>query len=106
MLQDEKYLEFKVLKWKDPQTKTEIEKMEPTERGHVMINSRDAEVNNAYTKNTWLHYEKAEKEVKTNDYRLKLEAKAKELNISFKPIIGDAKLLAKIIEIEPEFKAE
>jgi hypothetical protein len=106
MLQDEKYLEFKVLKWKDPLTKTEIEKMEPTDRGHVMINSRDAEVNNSQTKATWLHYEKAEKEVKSSDYRLKLEEKAKELNINFRQNIGDDKLLAKIIEIEPEFKAE
>lgn len=75
MLQDEKYLEFKVLKWKDPQTKTEIEKMEPTERGHVMINSRDAEVNNAYTKNTWLHYEKAEKPKKAESVNEETEQK-------------------------------
>jgi hypothetical protein len=36
--------------------------------------------------------------------RLKLEAKAKELNIKFMPIIGDEKLLAKIQKIEPEYK--
>jgi len=36
--------------------------------------------------------------------RIKLEAKATELGIKFLPNIGDAKLLAKINKIEPEYK--
>lgn len=40
----------------------------------------------------------------SNNPRLKLEAKANELEISFRSTIGDDKLLLKIQEIEPEFK--
>lgn len=36
--------------------------------------------------------------------RIKLEAKANDLNISFRANIGDEKLLEKIKEIEPEFE--
>lgn len=36
--------------------------------------------------------------------RKKIELKAKELNITFRSNIGDEKLLAKITEIEPDFK--
>ena len=48
------------------------------------------------------------KEVKEQidpELRVKLEAKANELGIKFHVNIGNDKLIAKIIEIEPEFKA-
>ena len=37
------------------------------------------------------------------EYRQKLEAKAKELGIKFMPNLGDAKLLDRILVIDPEF---
>lgn len=39
-----------------------------------------------------------------SDDRVKLESKAKELNISFRSNIGDEKLLEKIKEVEPKFE--
>jgi hypothetical protein len=36
--------------------------------------------------------------------RLAMETKAKELNIDFRANIGDAKLLLKIKEVEPDYK--
>jgi len=36
--------------------------------------------------------------------KMNLEEKANELNIKFRPNIGNEKLLAKIQEIEPDFK--
>lgn len=39
-----------------------------------------------------------------SDYRVSLEVKAEELDISFRANIGDAKLLEKIQQIEPDFK--
>jgi len=44
-------------------------------------------------------------EAKSED-RVTLEQKANELGISFRKSIGDEKLLAKIVNIEPEFKNE
>ena len=37
--------------------KFSIKKKEPTERGHVVISERDADINNRQTRFTGLHYE-------------------------------------------------
>ena len=39
-----------------------------------------------------------------SDERISLENKANELNVSFRSTIGDEKLLAKINEVEPDYK--
>ena len=60
-LNDEKYNEFKVSGHIDKRTKRfVIDKKEQTDRGHVMINARDAANNNAQTRFNFLHYEKVE----------------------------------------------
>lgn len=109
-MQDKKHLEYKVTEW-DSQAKTKIIRKELTKRGSVMISERDARTNNLQTSATGLFYELAEekKESKNGgnpELRKVLEAKAVELGIKFKDNIGDVKLLAKINEIEPEFKTE
>lgn len=92
---DKKYNEFEVT-GRIVKGKFEITKKEATERGHVMISERDADVNNRQTRFNKLHYELAE--VETTDERKELEAEAKELGINFRANIGDAKLLEKINE--------
>ena len=47
---------------------------------------------------------KENKQPEKTEGREVLEAKANELNISFRANIGDEKLLAKIVAVEPEFK--
>lgn len=54
-LQDKKYDEFRVVL-----NGGKIVKKELTDRGHVMITDRDAEINNANVKFTKLFYELAE----------------------------------------------
>jgi hypothetical protein len=104
---DKKHKEFKVtLKYKivkdnrvlvfDGKGFPEIDKKEPTSRGHVMISERDAEVNNRQTRFNFLHYELAE-EIKSPE-RIALEAEAIELGVAFRANIGDDKLQAKIDE--------
>lgn len=104
MLQDKKYLEYKVT-WDDLEKK-KIETKTLTKRGHVMISDRDAATNNLQTNATGLLYELAEVKKENPEVRSLIEAKAKELNIEFKANLGDKKLLAKINEIEPDFKVE
>jgi hypothetical protein len=58
-LKDEKYNEFRV-SGRMVRGKFVIDKKELTERGHVMITAKDAEINNLQTKFNFLHYEKAE----------------------------------------------
>ena len=55
----QKYNEFQV-KGQMKNGKFEISKKELTERGHVMISERDAEINNLQTRFNGLYYELAE----------------------------------------------
>jgi hypothetical protein len=48
--------------------------------------------------------EEKNKPVDISEYRLKLETKAKELEITFRSNIGDEKLLEKIKEVQPDFE--
>jgi len=92
---DKKFNEFKVV-GRIVKGEFKIDKKEPTERGHVMISERDADMNNRQTRFNFLHYELAE-EVKSPE-RIALEEEAIELGVSFRANIGDAKLLEKINE--------
>jgi hypothetical protein len=56
---DKKYNEFRVV-GRVEKGKFHIIKKESTEREHVMISDRDAEINNMQTRSTGLHYELAE----------------------------------------------
>jgi len=103
-MQDKKYLEYRVTEWDSPAKKLIVSK-QLTKRGSVMISERDAKTNNLQTQSTGLYYELAE-EKKNPEVRAILEAKANELGIEFKSNLGNVKLLAKINEVDPEFKAE
>ena len=92
---DKRYNEFKVT-GRLVKGKFEITKKEATERGHVMISERDAEINNLQTRFNRFHYELAE-EVKS-DERLKMEAEADKLGVKYRDNIGDEKLLERINE--------
>lgn len=58
---DKKYNEFKVT-FKIEKGEVVILKKELTERGHVMISERDAEINNLQTRYNGLHYELSEEQ--------------------------------------------
>ena len=108
-MQDKKYLEYRVVEWDSPAKKSIVSK-QLTKRGSVMISERDAKTNNLQTQSTGLFYELAEEKKETSANREVLISKANELGIKFKDNIGDAKLLEKILAIEPnygpEFKSE
>ena len=88
----------------------------PTKRRTVRISEQTASVNNSYSNSTGLLYEvvsdnfsksiqgKTPEEVSigidAKNKRIALEAKAKELGITFRANIGDDKLSEKIEEIE------
>jgi len=59
-MKSKKYNEFNVLAGKLVKGEYKIEKKELTDRGHVMITDRDAEINNAQSQFTKLYYELAE----------------------------------------------
>lgn len=88
-MKSQSYKEFKVV---FDNKGNVIDKVQ-TKRGTVRINTRTAQINNAYSKSTHLTYELVEEE---NSNRAALEAEAKELGIEFRANIGDAKLAEKI----------
>ena len=61
-----KYNEFRVT-GRVMNGKFRIDKKEQTERGHVMISDRDAEINNAQTRFNFLHYELAKTRTKKSE---------------------------------------
>ena len=70
----------------------------------VVISEMEFKALNKNPNITGLKYEEIKEEVKTSKNRAKLEEKANELEIEYRANIGDAKLLDKILEVEPEFK--
>lgn len=92
---DKRYNEFQV-SGRLVNRKFVIDKKEATDRGHVIISDSDAEINNRQTRFNKLHYELAK--VEKSEDRIKLEAEATELGVTFRDNIGDAKLLEKINE--------
>lgn len=67
-----------------------------TDRGSVSIHDHEAESNNSNFTRTKLYYEEDVKVVSKSVERMELESQAKELGITFRENISDAKLKDKI----------